>query len=385
MMNKTQLLETINALPPSQFVIGQQLGDTCAIAQSNFALYVDALRSTSGKTPAVVGVFLTGRMGTESVATMTALVDFLSGKGVSVVQGYYEPNNLVGFCYPTMQTITTNPTFLADLDKLVSILRIFEQHGIIVLLNPFCEHTYQHKDVPSADGVRWWYVGGASAASFVAMWRFVHDYVASRVGNVLFVFEPAPNGYWEDVTKGYPGPSYVDIVGVSAYADVMKLREPGDTATGYSGRGLVTWYKLRVLGHPIGFSQTGPDTRNGTWSNLAYTEGASFFQGCKFIFPWSSWSSQTVKVAIVHNRNAIELMQSPLVVTRESLAQMGGDIMDVVQNLTAIETALRSRAVALGNDAAALSAQADAVAQTIVQLQAIDAELNAAADAIKIG
>lgn len=393
MITKTAFLQRLTGLPDGTALIGQQLGGNCVAERANYPRYIEALTALTGKTPAIIGIFLTGSKGTDTTAALVSLARYFTDRGVQIVQGYYEPVQFsVGLSYNSIATITSDPRYLADLDKLTTVLNEFGRLGILVLLNPFCEMTHGAVMTPlAANGGRWWYVGGQLGESFKAMWRFTHAYVSSRLthDNVLWMFEPANTGYWNDVTMGYPGPAYVNLVGVSAYNDRMQLREPGDTETGYTGRGLATWNKLCALGHPIGFSQTGPDTRDGTWNQAtAYLEGAAFFPECKYIHIWSSWSSDTVKVAIFHNQGAVELMQSPRIITRENL-MIGGQIVDAITQLTEVETALRAEATAIvaqaAADSAAVIVQADAIAQTIVELLAADAAINAAADVIKIG
>lgn len=78
-----------------------------------------------------------------------------------------------------------------------------------------------------------WWPGhfGQDASAYVAMWRHVHDVVASQqVGNVEWLWGPAyssfPGDAWNNTHNYYPGDAYVDWIGPDGYNWFVSFSPP---------------------------------------------------------------------------------------------------------------------------------------------------------------
>jgi hypothetical protein len=91
-MDKATFLSIMAGLTSGSFLIGQQLGgQTVATIEASYNETIAGLTTETGKTPAVVGLSITGNKGTGTLAELTTLAEFLAANGVTIVQGYYEP------------------------------------------------------------------------------------------------------------------------------------------------------------------------------------------------------------------------------------------------------------------------------------------------------
>lgn len=73
----------------------------------------------------------------------------------------------------------------------------------------------------------WWGKGLCTEEEFIALWRFTVDYLKDqkKVTNVLYAFSPDRSRtnietFKKDYIYGYPGDTYVDIIGLDNYWDV---------------------------------------------------------------------------------------------------------------------------------------------------------------------
>ena len=95
-----------------------------------------------------------------------------------------------------------NTVLKADLDELAGYLKLLQDEGIPVLFRPLHE---------ASGGWFWW--GSKTGADFVALWRYVFDYLtAAGVHNLIWVWTSC----LEDA-DWYPGDAYVDIIAYDWY------------------------------------------------------------------------------------------------------------------------------------------------------------------------
>jgi len=100
-------------------------------------------------------------------------------------------------------------TVIADLDKVVALLKELKDRDIPVLWRPLHEAAgnYQY----GQPGWFWW--GASGPEPYIALWEYIYDYLTYKKGlnNLIWVW----NGQHKD---WFPNPDTVDIVGFDVYA-----------------------------------------------------------------------------------------------------------------------------------------------------------------------
>lgn len=95
-----------------------------------------------------------------------------------------------------------NKYLLQDLDEIAADLLLLQDAGIAVLFRPLHE---------ASGGWFWW--GTRTGDDFVALWRYVFDYLTGKgVHNLLWVWTSCLND-----AEWYPGDAYVDFIGTDWY------------------------------------------------------------------------------------------------------------------------------------------------------------------------
>ena len=95
-----------------------------------------------------------------------------------------------------------NKVLKADLDKMVTNLKLLQDKNIPVLFRPLHE----------ASG-KWFWWGSKSGADFVALWQYVYKYITDAgVHNLLWVWTSCLND-----ADWYPGDAYVDFIAYDWY------------------------------------------------------------------------------------------------------------------------------------------------------------------------
>ncbi len=208
-----------------------------------------------------------------------------------------------------------NEKFRATFEGTVRVVEAFSKNGVPILIRPFHEIN--------ADWF-WWTAnqGGGrslSASAMNDMWKYLYKIVTEERGvkDALWVYSTSFNNDSFDVKYAYPGDEYVDIVGIdwytggkqeynarNSYSDLMSLGKP--TALTEIGPG-DSLAKKRVDGSTY-YTYTATDMLNDIKSMLDEGLNVSYF---------ATWVSRTV----YNLENGKELMQDPIMYSREDLAK----------------------------------------------------------------
>jgi mannan endo-1,4-beta-mannosidase len=182
---------------------------------------------------------------------------------------------------------------MRTLDSMAVGLRALRDAGVVVLWRPFHEMNGD-----------WFWWNGKDTAAFNKAWRHMFDYYSKDKGldNLLWVYGPNMGG---KVTNYYPGPAYVDMVGLDAYTDYID----SNTIKGYS--------QLVRLGKPFGFSEYGPHGPDNPPGNFDYRK---LIAGIRRDFPRTTyflcWNSRW---SLSRNLFTRELLDDPWIANREDL------------------------------------------------------------------
>ncbi len=166
--------------------------------------------------------------------------------------------------------IGTDPydLWIQKLDHIIEALKNLQAQGVVVLFRPF----------PEMNTNNFWWGTDATADSdevFIDIWQdMVEAFRDEGLDNILWVFAPtasATGSSSKDITWGYPGKDYVDIIAPVLRKDSLSL-----TTSEYNS------LRDDFDGLPLGFSELGPafedeDTENndatsGEFDNRKYAD-----------------------------------------------------------------------------------------------------------------
>lgn len=201
--------------------------------------------------------------------------------------------------------------WLRKLDRIADALTELQNAGVVVLWRPMQE----------MNGVWfWWGIDAApkDANSYIAIWQDMYNYFTKIKGlhNLLWVYSPnqSPNFSERSVIRAplyrYPGNNFVDVFAGTIYNNELNLKD----------------YEIFLQsGKPIAVAEFGPKagesiSRQGTLDTQLYAKRLQKdFPAIAYWMSWSSWSNgdgTQEKQALIHNKNAKQLLADPKIITR---------------------------------------------------------------------
>ncbi len=219
-------------------IYGQKtLSSTMANVSWNTA-EADLIDSTFGKHPAIIGLdYIDIYTDLDTSANANRPYD-----DFSVPQSWWDAGGLVSVCWhwfvpksPTSSERTFRPDtqfrvsnmlsdstwenaiMLRDLDLVANRLSQFRDANIPVLWRPL--HEAAGNTVIGGEPWFWW--GNSGAESYVALWRYMHDYFRSKgLNNLIWIWSTETGIHGDSLacdSTWYPGDEYVDIIGRDSY------------------------------------------------------------------------------------------------------------------------------------------------------------------------
>lgn len=202
--------------------------------------------------------------------------------------------------------------WITMLDTVASGLQELQDAGVIVLWRPLHEMNA---------GWAWWH--RQNPDDFKALWRQMFDYLTheKKLNNLLWVYSPNTNhSEWDaSTTYYYPGPDYVDIVGLDKYMDVdedpMQLNRFGE------------YDDLLETGKPIGLFEFGPLPASGEgWNRVKYNYD-NLIRDIKTLYPRLVLFQAWEYVWQMGNHNNVDkLMSDPWVIVRGELPEWDEEV-----------------------------------------------------------
>lgn len=127
--------------------------------------------------------------------------------------------------------------FYAQMDRMAGNLQWLEEKGVVVIYTPFVE---------SDDKYKWHAKDGPTNA--IRLFRLVHDYFTAKgLDNLLWAYHTTQNA--GALQEYYPGDSYVDIIGKSAYGRGLVFDEYDWAVEKKKKAGkLIWWAELGIRG-----------------------------------------------------------------------------------------------------------------------------------------
>lgn len=214
----------------------------------------------------------------------------------------------------------TNPkspmrvVWLRKLDRIAAALSELQAAGVVVLWRPMQEMN---------GNWFWWGIDAApkDSDSYIALWRDMYTYFTQTKGlhNLLWVYSPnqSPNLFERAFIKAplyrYPDKEYVDVFAGTTYNNELNLKD----------------YQLFLeSGKPIAVAEFGPRageevSRQGTLDTQLYAKRLQKdYPAVAYWMSWSSWSNgdgTQENQALIHNKNAQQLLANPSVITRSRI------------------------------------------------------------------
>lgn len=299
---------------------GQHISHDGWDAASGYGSFIESLKNTTGKYPAIVGIGMTAP---DLINAILAAKTHWDNGGLVQVDAHFDNpftgtdswvENAAAAKGNLYSLIPNHPQFnqtaytrwKAMLDRTAGALKQLQDAGVTVLWRPLHENNGTWF---------WWGVDSTNPSNtepFKALWRSMFDYYTNtwKLNNLLWVYAASPS--WDlPVQARYPGSAFVDIVGLDLYDDNLTLFRPSD------------YTELAALNKPLGFAESGPIRHDGMWNNLTLSDALrTRYPAFVYLLQWHSWKNSngtTAKVALIDNLNASGLFQDQLIVTRDEL------------------------------------------------------------------
>jgi mannan endo-1,4-beta-mannosidase len=316
---RDRLLAYIQDLPnrdSSRVISGQQCGNTQTLP-ADYNKYIRGLYDQTGKWCALIGVDF-NRVDAANYRSANAVIIDHWNKGGLVTVSFHSDNPWTGGdSWDTDQADLTDlvdesteahKVFKVALDNAVVALKHLQSAGVVVLWRPFHEMN---------GNWFWWGMGAHpdDPQPFGDLWCWIYSYMVKSNGldNLIWVYSANREGdpaWSRSLDYYYPGPDYVDMVGVDVYADIIDIQN---------------YQALQSLQKPIALTEFGPGTPQeggGDYDQLRiiYTI-RSKYPDIVYWLSWGDWTSngEGVYKSIVNNRNAQALLEEPWVITREEV------------------------------------------------------------------
>jgi len=314
--NKEVILTYFESLiARKQLIVGQQCGDAPDSTWWYYNTYVDMLADETGRHVGLLGADF-GWFSGEVYPVQTLIEHWRNGGLVTVswhadnpfvdaVDVYWntvedkDKIDLKALLSDAEKTVAWT-SYRNELDQVAGALQELRDAGVTVIWRPFHEMN---------GNFFWWGTNAynneqTNEADYKALWVDLYNTLRWDYGldNLIWTYSVVPSETWyAGVTAYYPGNEYVDLVGMDYYGNQLEFPH---------------YEELKSLGKPLVMSESGP--REAGYGNWNMMEWADKLKGkAAYFLQWHSWNG--AKVAIKDNKNASEMMNSEVVITRDEL------------------------------------------------------------------
>lgn len=313
-------LRGLRARTTHKLVTGQQIP---ADATDGYQQYVQRLATLTGQHPALIGV---GFNDLWNAGIPPVLIEHWRAGGLVTMEFHAtDPWNPAGgvnsawvpnekIAKPDLRQLLSDAPASAARDqwfgqrnRLANALEQLASAGVVVILRPFFENNGS------------WFWWGQDMTThqthLVELYQDLFHFITGARGlhNVLWAHSPCAS--WDGpMMQYYPGGDYVDVIAPTCYDD--ELLWLGDRP----GQADHTDYQdILAAGKPLGYGECGPNTQtNGRWDTRTILDRVrQNYPAITYFDCWHGWGNTIIE--LVDDQHATELMNDPLVITRENI------------------------------------------------------------------
>ncbi len=320
-------LQTLKHQQNNRILLGQDLGHGNSI-RSTYPKYVTALRKQTSRSLGLIG----GDYGLDDnhdVAASNKIFIEHWKRGGLVTISWHLDNPWTG-----RDSWDTNgqenlddlisgrlaARWKSQLDEIANALKPLQRAGVPVLFRPLHEANGdwfwwgQKKNKPNHE------------AAYKRLFQNMHHYLTETRGlnNLLWVYSAAVT-HGEGVANYYPGPEYVDVVGIDIYDDQVRGQDIDSRGKVYPGAYESHLDDLIALGtrngHPVGITEFGRTPASATDGQYNYQQFIDALRNRKEIvlaYAWHNYRGRgplMQRHAIISNQGQRKTMHDPLTIT----------------------------------------------------------------------
>jgi len=355
-------LKNLKGRSEDRVLLGQDLGHGNDILWG-YPHFVTRLEENTMRTPGLIGGDYGLDVNHDVAATNQVFIEHWKRGGLVAISWHIDNPWTDGNSWDTTRQEDLNELidgqlaakWIAQLDEIAAALKPLQQQGVPVLFRPLHE--------VNGDWF-WWgrkdFLGHEVA--YKRLFRHMHDYLNREHGldNLIWVYSAAVT-YDNGLTDYYPGPEYVDVVGIDIYDDRVRGRDIDPFGNVYPGGykdHLDDLIELGNLhGHPVGISEFGRTMGLAHDAQYNYKRLINALRGrpeIVFSYSWHDYEYQGYKLhAIASNRGQFGTMHDPLTAT----------LIDIELDY-GVDGEMRIRNVASGRCLSTISDQSNRVVNT---------------------
>lgn len=298
-----------------QVIVGQHCGDAPTTTKDYYNTYVDMLADETGRHVGILGADFGWSSG--SYYPVNTLIDHWNEGGLVTVSWHGDNpfesgidvywNTVENRDKISLKSLRKDEpqteawiSYRTELDNVAGALQELRDAGVTVIWRPFHEMN---------GDFFWWGMNAynnqqTNVDDYKALWIDLYHTLTYDYGldNLIWTYSVIPYVGWNaEVTAYYPGSDFVDLVGMDYYGATPDFPN---------------YEELKSLGKTIVMSESGPrDSCYGNWNMM---DLANKIKGkAAYFLQWHSWNGAAV--AIKDNKNASEMMNSEVVITRDEL------------------------------------------------------------------
>ena len=317
-------LKNLKGRSENRVLLGQDLGHGNDIL-GRYPEYVTRLQENTLRTLGLIG----GDYGLDAnhnvAATNQVFIDHWNRGGLVQISWHLDNPWTGGSSWDTNRNEDLNVLidgYLAarwrdQLDEIADALQPLQQEGVPVLFRPLHEVNgdwfwWGRKDFPGHE------------AAYKRLFQHMFDYLTYERGlnNLIWVYSAAVT-YEGGVSNYYPGPGYVDVVGIDVYDDRVRDRAVDRFGDLFFGGYKNHFDDLIALGtehgHPVGLTEFGRNfglAFDGQYNYKRFIDALGRREEIVFGYVWHDYQFQGANLhAIASNRGQIGTMHHPLAAT----------------------------------------------------------------------
>lgn len=311
--SKSDVINYLNdAIKNRKVIVGQHC-ENGKLTSYGFNRFVQALKDSTGKYPALIGLEYGYTVGNDLNAINTFAIGQWKRGGLVAISWHADNpfddgkyncrmNSIKYKNIIDLNALLSNApnsaakiSYRQELTKVALALKQLQDNGVVVLWRPFHEMN---------GNWFWWGTDGGRRATnteaYKNLWKDMYNTFVNEYGlkNLIWVYTPnKQNKYTSTLQATYPGAQYVDVVGIDMYTPRPVFPDYED---------------LKAFNKPIVVGEVGPTAAGyGTFDEMDLID---LLRGkAAYFLQWNGWDQ--AKIGIRDNPNFKKMMNQPYSIT----------------------------------------------------------------------